>query len=259
MVSSHTNTDAGSAGQVGRPIGREANLSDRVAQYLMERVADGTLQRGARLPAERTLAEQFGVSRTVIREAMRALVSRGLLETRGGSGTYVSDDDPTLVAQSMSQLLRLQQNSTPMPYVMVHEVRVVLEAEIAGIAARRARPDDVAALEREIALQRQARAGTDHVGGASSDAAFHEALAAATGNDLFPILVQAINHVMSDVRRLGFTVPGAHDNALAHHERILAAVRARDSAGAIRVMRSHLGDAQSILRQAVQMAANDRG
>jgi GntR family transcriptional repressor for pyruvate dehydrogenase complex len=254
MASGQTNKMAESASPIGQPITREAGLADRVAAHMIERVLDGTLQPGTRLPPERALAEQYGVSRTVIREAVRILVSRGLLETRAGSGTYVRDPGPTSVAESMSLLLRLHHGATAIPYVMVHEVRVVLETEIAGLAARRALPDDIAALEREIARQREAGASADYDTAVSSDTAFHVALAIATHNDLFPILLYSISGMMTDMRRLGFKVPGAYDNVLAHHERILSAVRGRDSASAIRAMRAHLGDAQSILRQGLEMA-----
>jgi GntR family transcriptional repressor for pyruvate dehydrogenase complex len=223
----------------------------------MERVLDGTLPPGARLPAERTLAEQFGVSRTVIREAMRALVTRGLLETRGGSGTYVSDHDPTSAAGAMSPLSRMQQNAAPMPYVMVHEVRVVLETEAAGLAARRAERQDVAAMEREIAVLRQAAADTDGAAASTADAAFHLALATATHNEMFPVLAQLIASAMAQVRDSGFAVPGAYHNALAHHERILAAVQSHDAPSAIRSMRAHLGDAQTILLQGMKMASGE--
>jgi GntR family transcriptional repressor for pyruvate dehydrogenase complex len=254
MASGQTNKTAEFATPIGQPIMREAGLADRVAAHMMERVLDGTVQPGTRLPPERALAEQYGVSRTVIREAVRILVSRGLLETRAGSGTYVRDPGPTSVAESMSLLLRLHHGATAIPYVMVHEVRVVLETEIAGLAARRALADDIAALEREIARQRESGAAADHDTAISSDAAFHVALAMATHNDLFPILLYSISGMMTDIRRLGFKVPGAYDNVLAHHERILSAVRGRDSASSIRAMRAHLGDAQRILRQGLEMA-----
>src|SRR5579885_3446368 len=168
---------------VGQPMIREAGLADRVAEHMMERVLDGTLKRGVRLPPERILAEQFGVSRTVIREAVRTLVSKGLLETRGGSGTYVRAGDAAAVGASLSPLLHAR-----LPYVMVHEVRVVLETEAAGLAARRAEPRDVAAMEREVARLRQAAADADAAAASAADAAFHLALGTATHNEMFPLL-----------------------------------------------------------------------
>lgn len=238
---------------VGQPMIREAGLADRVAEHMMGRVLDGTLKRGVRLPPERILAEQFGVSRTVIREAVRTLVSKGLLETSGGSGTYVRSPDPASVAESMSLLLRLHHGATAIPYDKVHEVRLVLEVEIAGLAARRAQPEDLLALEREIARQREADADRDAY--VASDVAFHAALAAAAHNELFPVLLNSISDVMAEVRQLGFAVPGTHEAAVLHHERILAAVKARDAAAAVRAMKAHLRDSKRVLRQGLELAA----
>lgn len=241
---------------VGQPLVREAGLADRVAGHMTERVVDGTLKRGNRLPPERILAEQYGVSRTVIREAVRTLVSKGLLETRGGSGTYVRSPDPASVAESMSLLLRLHHGHTTVPYDKVHEVRLVLEVEIAGLAARRAQPDDLLALEREI--ERQRRSDDDREAYVASDVAFHASLAAAAHNELFPVLLNSISDVMAEVRQLGFQVPGTHETAIMHHERILAAVKARDSAAAVRAMKAHLRDSERVLRRGLELEAARR-
>lgn len=241
---------------VGQPMVREAGLADRVADHMTERVLDGTLQRGNRLPPERILAEQYGVSRTVIREAVRTLVSKGLLETRGGSGTYVRSPDPAAVAESMSLLLRLHHGNTVVPYDKVHEVRLVLEVEIAGLAARRAQPEDLLALEREIERQRQADDNRDAY--VASDVAFHAALAAAAHNELFPVLLNSISDVMVEVRQLGFQVPGSHQTAVRHHEQILAAVTARDAAAATRAMKAHLRDSERTLLRGLEIEAARR-
>ncbi len=238
---------------VGEPLRREAGLADRVAAHLTERVLDGTLHRDKRVPPERVLAEQYGVSRTVIREAVRTLVSKGLMETRGGSGTYVRGPDPAAAAQSMTLLLRLHHGNMPIPYEKIHEVRCVLEVEIATLAAQRATPDDLAALEREIERQRQGNDDRDtYVVG---DVTFHAALASATHNELFPVLLNSISDVMTEIRQLGFSVPGSHGVALMHHERILAAVRAGDAGAAQGAMREHLKDSARTLRQGLELEA----
>ncbi len=253
MVSDHTNKGAASIPTVGRPVAREPSLSERVAGHLMDRILEDAIEPGVRLPPERALAEQYGVSRTVIREAVRTLVSKGLLETRGGSGTYVRAGDAAAVGASLSPLLHAR-----LPYVMVHEVRVVLETEAAGLAARRAEPRDVAAMEREVARLRQAAADADAAAASATDAAFHLALGTATHNEMFPLLAQLIAAAMAEARNAGFAVPGAYHNALAHHQRILAAVQTHDAPSAIRAMRAHLGDAQSILRQGLEMATSEQ-
>jgi GntR family transcriptional repressor for pyruvate dehydrogenase complex len=239
--------------RVGHPLLREPALADRVAEHMMDLVLDGTLSSGMRLPPERILAEQFGVSRTVIREAVRTLVSRGVLETRGGSGSYVRGPDPAAAARSVTLQLRLHHGSTPVPYTKIHEVRRVLEVEIAALAAERAQVNDIAALEREVERQRRARHDRDAY--VASDVAFHAALAMATHNELFAVLLNSIQDVMMEVRRLGFQVPGSVDNGLMHHERVLAAVKAGDAAAAARAMTDHLHDSARILREGLEIEA----
>lgn len=243
--------------QVGQPLAREVGLADRVVAHITAQLLDGTLPRGTRVPPERVLAEQFGVSRTVIREAVRTLVSKGLMETRGGSGTYVRAPDAAMAAESMSLLLRLNHANTPIPYEKIHEVRRMLEVEIAALAAKRATPEAIATLEAEIERLRGAR--HDREAFVSSDVAFHAALAAATGNELFPVLLNSIADVMAEVRFLGFTVPGGFESAVTFHERLLAAVRAGDAPAAVRAMKEHLRDSERVLLRGLQIRATHGG
>lgn len=236
---------------LGELLKRETKLADRVAQHMTERLLDGTLPHGERLPPERVLAEQYGVSRTVIREAVRVLASKGLVETRGGSGTYVRGPNAEAVAESMALLFRLHQGSTPVDYEMVHEVRRVLEVEIAPLAARRATAEDIESLK--AALERQRASRHDREAHAAYDLAFHAALATATHNPLFPVLLNSVSDVMREVRSVGFLVPGSFDNGLMHHERLIAAVKLQDAAAARRAMQEHLRDSQRILRKGLQL------
>ena len=244
---------------LGEVLKREVKLADRVAQHMTERLLDGTLLRGERLPPERLLAEQYGVSRTVIREAVRVLASKGLMETRNGSGTYVRSPNVGAVAESMALLFRLHQGNTPVDYELVHEVRRVLEVEIAALGARRATAEDIAALETALELQRAARLDRDTY--TAYDVDFHAALATATHNPLFSVLLNSVSDVMREVRTLGFLVPGAIDNGLMHHERLIAAVKMQDGTAAKKAMQEHLRDSQRILREGLQLeaeAAQDR-
>src|SRR5438128_5519835 len=115
-------------------VTREPRLSDKVAEMMLETIFSRRLQVGDRLPSERELGEQFGVSRTVIREAVRALVAKGVIEVRSGSGLRVAAVDASAVRESMSLFLR----GATLNYEKVHEVRRLLETHIAGLAAERA-------------------------------------------------------------------------------------------------------------------------
>lgn len=240
-------------------VTRETGLVDSVAEDLMSLLIDGTWPPGTRVPPERALTIQYGVSRSVIREAVRMLVSKGLLETRGGSGIYVRRPDQGMLAQSVSLLLRLHHHGLPIPYQEVHEVRCVLEVEIAGLAARRATPQDIAALEWEVARLRLAHEQMDIEGVVSSDVAFHAALVAATHNHLFVILFNSISDVMIEIRQRGVRVPGSGDNAIFHHSRLLETVKAHDPTAAVRAMKDHLRDSQRFLRRGLEMQAANEG
>ena len=113
---------------------REERLSDRVAKQLEELILTEVLQAEERLPAERELAEMFGVSRTVVREATQNLSARGLLDVKSGNGVFVSAPSTEAVAQSLGLLLRLRGGDFLVEDL--HDVRRVLEIAIAERAAR---------------------------------------------------------------------------------------------------------------------------
>src|SRR5262245_28566351 len=135
-----TGEDGGEpAGALFEQVAREPRLSDKVADMMLETILSRRLQVGDRLPSERELGEQFGVSRTVVREAVRALVAKGVIEVRSGSGLRVAAVDAAAVSESMSLFLR----GGSLDFEKVHEVRTLLEVHIAGIAAERATTEDV--------------------------------------------------------------------------------------------------------------------
>jgi DNA-binding FadR family transcriptional regulator len=181
------------------------------------------------------------------------LVSKGLVETRVGSGNYVTGPNAAMISESMSLFLRLQYSNVPIPYDQVLEVRYTLEVEIARLAAHRALPEDIASLEQE--LERQRHLTHDSAAFAASDVAFHAKLATATHNVLFPVLVNSISDVMLEVRRLGNLAPGAYSHALIHHQAILDAVKAGDQSAAERAMRAHLHEGKNFMLQGLQMEA----
>jgi len=123
-------------------VARERRLSDKVADMMLETILAGRFKVGDRLPSERALGEQFGVSRTVVREAVRALVAKGVIEVRSGSGLRVVAVNADAVHESMNLYLR----GGRLEFEKVHEVRALLEVHLAGLAAERASDDDIALL-----------------------------------------------------------------------------------------------------------------
>lgn len=224
-------------------VRREPTLAATVAQGIERLIREGRLEAGAQLPSERALAERFGVSRTVVREAVRTVAASGLLDVRHGSGTLVTAPPPELVARSVSHYLRAGRVED------VHEIRLMLETEIAAVAAERRTEADLERL-RELLAELRARAG-DRDALAGADVAFHRALAAATRNPFFAVLHDSLADVLLTVRRHAFSVAGAVELAHGHHARILDAVSAADPAAAREAMRRHLADGERWLQRAL--------
>jgi GntR family transcriptional regulator, transcriptional repressor for pyruvate dehydrogenase complex len=214
-------------------VTREPRLSDKVADLLLERIVARRLEPGERLPSERELGEQFGVSRTVIREAVRALAAKGVIDVRTGSGLRVAAVDSSTVSESMSLFLR---GSSTLDYPKVHEVRAMLEVEVAGVAAERATNEDIAQMR--AMCERMEGAG-DVEAASLHDVEFHRAVAHGTHNELYLLLLDSIGDALIEIRRENLA-GGSGPDAIASHREILDRIVARDPDGARRAMRTHL-------------------
>jgi GntR family transcriptional repressor for pyruvate dehydrogenase complex len=214
-------------------VAREPRLSDKVAEMMLETILSNRLQVGDRLPSERELGEQFGVSRTVVREAVRALVAKGVIEVRSGSGLRVAEVDAAQVSESMSLYVR----GSRVDFEQVHEVRALLEVQIAGLAAVRATEEEISNL-REVNERMKSTAG-DFEAAARADLEFHRLIASATRNELYLLLMDSIGTSLIDIRRANLGSGSAPDT-LAQHQAILDAIDARDPERARAAMSDHL-------------------
>lgn len=230
--------------QLQPPI-RADRLSDQVAAQLQALVINNAIKAGEKLPSERDLCELLGVSRTVVREAVRALVVKGLLEVRRGGGTIVRAPDPTHVAEMMTIMLRTGGDGA---FTHVQEVRRLLEVEIAGLAAER---HDERDLDR-IAAQLRAMAEYEHNAErwAEADVAFHAAIAAATHNPLYPVLLGSIADMLMEVRRTGVRLPDTPQKAYNFHTAIFERIKLRDRQGARKAMQDHLRESEETFQKA---------
>jgi GntR family transcriptional repressor for pyruvate dehydrogenase complex len=234
-------------------VRRDPSLVDKVATALVKTIMARELRPGDRLPSQRELGEQFAVSRTVVREAVSSLVAKGLLEVRPGSGLRVAAVSGAAVRDSLAFFLRGSEN---LDYPKVHEIRSVLEVEMAGRAAERATSGDVAALR--AACARMESAAPDVLKASQADVQFHRALARATHNELYEVLLDAIGEALIEVRHETLR-HGALADALAAHRAILESVVEGDGARAREAMRTHLTSVEAHWRTSRQSGGERPG
>jgi GntR family transcriptional regulator, transcriptional repressor for pyruvate dehydrogenase complex len=207
-------------------------IKERVAGQLRGLIEAGSLQAGEQLPSERELAEQLGVSRSTVREAVQFLGALGLVEIRHGSGTFVRADGD-LPSEWLQWTKRHQ--------VEVHElleVRRGLEAVAAELAAERSL--DLGAMEAALADMEAAIDGPDVPGLVEADLAFHTALAAASGNTALRHLTESLGRELLRERGAIWNEPGRPELSLREHRRIYETVRAGDARGARTALVDHL-------------------
>jgi GntR family transcriptional repressor for pyruvate dehydrogenase complex len=221
------------------PVGRTPRLSDTIAERLLDAIVAGHFEDGDLLPSERDLGLQFGVSRTVIREAVRALTTRGVVEVQSGRGVRVMRMDVGPVTEAMSLLVR----SKDVDFDKLHEIRTMLERHTAGLAAERATEADHAELD-EVSRQLAAAEDIHDVEAASLlDLAFHRTIAKATHNMLFLVLLDSISAALLENRRAMLSIPHDPTRILDEHSRIVAAIKRHDPIAAQAVMDQHLAHA----------------
>lgn len=225
-------------------IERSGTLSSQVTVHLEKLIVDHQLAPGGRLPTERELAERFAVSRTVIREAVRGLVAKGMLEVNPGSGTIIRRPTSAHVSQTIGRFLQGGQRDFKSENVTA--VRRLLEVEIAGLAAERRTDDDLVAL-RKI-LDEYAGVLGNREEFIKWDVSFHLRLAAATQNELLVLLLESISGIMNKVREIGYAVPGANERALRFHTAIFKQVELGSRDGARQAMREHIEDSENIMK-----------
>src|SRR5512147_2822106 len=180
-----TNNSSSLEGAAIEPLEREQRLYERVVEKVLQLISSGAWKAGYRLPPERELSEAFGVSRTVVREAVKALEARGVVESATGSGVSVRRADFNMLSRSLQTYMQLTNQDDF--EIRLNEVRRVLEVEMVALAAIRITPEQRTQL-REIC--RQMREGKNTAKQmAELDFRLHVTLAESTQNDLFKVLL----------------------------------------------------------------------
>jgi GntR family transcriptional repressor for pyruvate dehydrogenase complex len=231
-------------GSTIEPLEREQRLYERVVEKVMELISSGAWKPGYRLPPERELSEAFGVSRTVVREAVKALEARGVLESTTGSGVSVRLADFNMVSRSLQTYMQL---SRQVDFeIRLNEVRRVLEVEMVALAAGRITPEQRAQL-RQICQQMRASGNTAKQM-AELDFRLHVTLAEATQNELFKVLLAPlINQLRDQIILTWEDFPRPVNLVFDQHEAIVAAVESGDSETARQAMIKHLAFSREVL------------
>lgn len=229
---------------------RRESVTSMVVDRLLGFVSAGKLSAGDRLPAERRLAEMFGVSRPTMREALRALSVLGVLEVRHGGGVFVSG----LKAEDLLQPLTFFLTLENVTVAKLYAARRLIEGEIAALAAANVGAGDVETLEELI--ERQTAVLKDPARYRDVDTQFHAHLAGMADNPFLSRAAQSLNMLGLEFRKLASETPAVLSGSVGDHRRIVAALRARDAEAARAAMAAHMDFVLSTTQGTMQDGAH---
>ena len=209
-------------------------LYEKIVEQIQSQIISGKLRPGDRLPAERDMAEKFRVSRTAVREAVKTLREKGLVEGHIGRGTFVTDGTASAMRGSLGLMMKIGGTTGASDLA---EVREIFEPEIAALAAKNATKEQIALMREAVAAMDKKL--NDAEAFVEADLNFHLALARATQNTLIPSLIDPIVDLLREERKGTFRRGGAL-HGQQHHKRILEAISQRNAEAARAAMRAHL-------------------
>jgi GntR family transcriptional repressor for pyruvate dehydrogenase complex len=212
-----------------------------IVEKLQGMIESGELKMGDRLPPERHLALSFGVSRTCIRQAIQALAMQHRLDSRQGNGTYVCAPDPALLAKSFAQAFAVQKEMLR----DIIEFRLLLEPQIAALAARHITPEELNKLK--ILVCDQERKILSGFEDGKIDAAFHLLLAEASRNQVIHQVFRAMQDIVNECRAEFLQTEARKRASVVAHLKIIDALEEADPDKAAQVMREHLRQVEKLL------------
>jgi DNA-binding FadR family transcriptional regulator len=225
-----TTSDRATAALPGSVTPRRRPASpEEIARLLTAYVTTGDLRPGARIPSERRLAEELGVGRTVVREALKSLALVGLIESRHGDGTYVAESTP----ESFSRAVEWRLVAWGGERGDVAEAIAVLEGDLASLAAERRTDTDLLELALHLATQHEAAGSADTAGLNAAHLAFRATTAVAAGNVTLASVVEALRAAAPIVAAAELAVIDPAADAL-----VLEAIRRHDADNARRAARA---------------------
>lgn len=222
---------------------RKTRIAEEIADRIRMLILDATFPPGRPLASERVLAKRFGVSRGSVRDAFRLLETIGLLETRHGQGTFPHELTVDRLVAPLVSVLAYRRDLRE----ELMDVRRMFEPAVASVAAARVTDEDLAALERILDTQRRKRKNGQSA--ILEDTAFHAVLARATRNRVLVSIMETLNDLLVESRRLTLKQKGRPARSIKGHEAVIAALRRRDGDGAARAMREHIDEIAGLLER----------
>ena len=230
-----------------KPVSR-LSLSDEIVEQIIGLISRGILRPGERMPSEKQLCQQFAVSRTSVREALRSLSVMGILQPHAGEGTYVSEDNSRYLERTLGWSLLLDRKLVD----DLIETRLTLESETAFLAAQRAGNDDLLEIAAAIeGMENSAEQPENYLG---FDVRFHLAIARASQNSILSQLLGMIRGYLQTWIKETLSATPAHDSELranksiAEHREVQAALKSGNAERARQAMKDHILSSSADLR-----------
>lgn len=221
-----------------KPV-KKTRIYEEIVEKVKGMVEQGMLNSGDQLPSERELSEVFKVSRSSVREALRALESQGFLESRQGDGTYIASRPVEDLVDPFAEVIFTEKDGQ----MELFEMRRLIEPQLACLAAERATPEDIAEME-EILKQQQEQVSRGEPG-TEIDKLFHDKLSMATKNTILIRIMDTVMDFLTESREKSLQTEGRPWKSLSRHREILAAIKAGDKEQAANIMREHLEDIEA--------------
>lgn len=213
---------------------RKKSLSDVIVEQLKGMIIRKELVRGQRLPSEQELAESFGVGRHTVREALKELEILGLVESRVGQGSFITEVNPKDVLDFMTNQLVMSRSDM----VNLMELRRILEINIAFLAAQRANEENLEEIRSRLSRMESYKDDPEKF--VEEDVSWHFAVAKATGNEYFGVVLNAIHNMLLSVQKEVVYAEGAAERALEYHRLIYEAIRGKKPTEAQALMNDHM-------------------
>lgn len=217
---------------------KKTSTTEIIVQNLISLIGQRSLQPGDKLPPERELCELIGVSRPVLREALKALQVMNIINIRQGAGAFVRSLEPENIMEHLDIVFHLDSSL----YHDLYEARRVLESSVAQMAATRITDDELAAIEENI--RRAADKTNDEDVFYQLDLEMHNMILKAANNRVMPVFMQSINKLVLMMREKTNAQPRIRQNTIRDHVQILDALKKRDANAAGRAMEQHIANVE---------------